>query len=212
MERCSAHVHHARVPSPCAWLLAAPVLYAGRAMSRFQTQHPSKLAALERLKRLKATSPHAERLRCWMLDHEMTADELSNYCGMDPVTVYMLLECRQRRITLLQAFALEYATNGTVQAWEWLDEPYWRMRARTTQLNSILAYQAQVTRSLVGVKLGSKTAECMQKKARLLASIFGVKWGAARKRAWADAKAQAALDLERLMEGARNDDEEAEAA
>lgn len=171
--------------------------------------HPLKDAALARLKGMRPGSPAAVKLHAWMVAHGMTVREFSMYICMGHKTLATIMSGRRdEQLPLYQAFAIEWATAGHVQAWEWLDNRYTSARVRKNQLSAITDYQRSLTQSALRTRGGGDVDGVLRQKARALSRLYGVKWAEAKRRAWLDARATAdweTADVSHLMNGSVTD-------
>lgn len=108
----------------------------------------------------------------------------------------------KERITLIQAFAIEFATNGHVQAWEWLDDPYIEAKIRKCRTAAALDMEKSFKQVVARGKGGGTEDGVLRNKARQLARCYQVNWAEVKRRAWEDARRVAnweAADVSHLM-------------
>ena len=127
-----------------------------------------------------------------MIDKDMTCPMVSQKTGFTHSTIYTITTGTPNTYpTLAQAFALEWLTQGYVQAWEWLDNPYIQNRVRLGQLAGAREFE-RVAKSFI-LKYGALTKPdgVIRQKARALSKLFGVEWGEVKKRLWSNSRVKA---------------------
>ena len=160
--------------------------------------NPYRKKTMDRLSKAEDSKliPAARLLRAWLIKNDMTAPDLARRTGFNPQTLYNYMSGDPVAYpSLAQAFAIEWATNGAVPAYMWLDQPLVKHRIRRSQLAGALSLERSV-RAFVLKFNAMKTADgVIRQKARTLSRLFGVSWGEVRQRAWQDAKAKAKKDI-----------------
>ena len=139
--------------------------------------------------------PAAVKFRQWLMRTKMTVPQAALRCGFNPSTLYDYISGQPKSYpSLAQAFAIEWMTDGTVRAWEWLENPYIEARVRSGQVKGAVRFEGHVKEFVL--KYNSlKTSEGMLRhRARILSRLFGVDWGEAKKRCWVDAKLKARVE------------------
>ena len=155
--------------------------------------------------------PAGVKLRQWLMTQDITVQQLGHRTGFAAGTLYGYINGQPNTYpSLAQAFAIEYATNGYVPAWLWLDNPYIAARVRNGQLAGAKMFEGSI-KSFV-LKFNSlKTVDGMiRHKARILSRLFGVEWGEVRQRLWADAKRKAKAERADISMYMRSEDDQAE--
>lgn len=123
---------------------------------------------------------------------------MAGFCCMNRKSLDGLLlgnfRSKSGYIQLHQAFAIEWATQGHVPAWLWLDDPAMQRRIRDSHQSWIKTFEETAKRHVL--KWASlKTADGMlREKARVLSRLFNVQWSEVKRRAWLDAERKAALE------------------
>ena len=161
------------------------------------THVPYMAKAINRLGDVPDTklTPAAIKLRAWMMRTKHTTQAVAMKCGYSASTINEYVIGRPNSYpSLTQAFAIEWLTNGEVQAWEWLDNPYIEHKVRMSQASAAMRFES-IAKSFVLKYNSLKTADGMLRhKARILSRLFGVNWGEVKKRCWEDARKKARLE------------------
>lgn len=155
--------------------------------------------AIQRLNEVPST-PMAHvrhRLREWMAKHGITVNEMARITCMSPQTLTAHLRGELHHKTYMplhQAFAIEWATKGSIQAFEWLDDPYQSAKIRQSRMTHVREFERTV-KQLVLRSVGGGTPEgVLRNKARVLSRLFHVDWAEVKRRAWEDARRTAAWE------------------
>ncbi len=168
--------------------------------------------AISRLKQPNSQlTPACKKLRKWLITTQTTAPQLAMMTGFNPSTIYAYTTGTPNTYpTLAQAFAIEWATKGEIQAWEWLDNPYIANRVRMGQLTGAKRFESGVKSFVLKYNTLKTIDGMLRHKARILSRMFGVEWGEVKKRCWTDGKKRAKLeraDVSHLFE-TKNDETE----
>jgi hypothetical protein len=145
------------------------------------------------------------KLRRWMVANGLTIEEMARVCCMSAKTLRAHLAGELHHKTYMplhQAFAIEWATKGHVQAYEWLDDPYQAEKIRRSRMSHVRDFESKVKR-LVLRSIGYGTPDgVLRNKARVLSRCFQVNWAEVKRRAWEDARKAAKwerADVSHLM-------------
>lgn len=149
------------------------------------------------LSRVTQTVPMAQariKLKKWMDERQLTVSAFAMTVCMDRKVLQHHINGvlhNKTYMALHQAFAIEWATQGHVQAWEWLDDPYQAAKIRHGNMMHVKDFENRI-KSYVLKYNSLKTNEGMlREKARVLSRLFNVQWGEVKTRAWRDAENRA---------------------
>lgn len=138
------------------------------------------------------------RLRQWLLKNQVTVRQFAMMVCMNRRSLDTILrgEFRSKSgyIQLHQAFAIEWATQGEVPAWLWLELPANQRRIRESHLSHIKEFEATAKRHVLKWGSLAQPEGRIRDKARALSRLFGVQWGEVKARAWRDAEKKAKLE------------------
>lgn len=127
-----------------------------------------------------------------MLEHGTTAEAFAPFVCCDARMLQRLLRGEWRSksgwLPLHVAFAIEWATQGAVPAWKWLDEPYRKARLRHVNMKNIERYERNVKRLVLKWNSLKTNDGMLREKARCLSRLFNVQWSEVKNRAWVDAE------------------------
>lgn len=154
--------------------------------------NPYIQSALDRVKRTEPLTPATVLLRQFLIDKQMTVPELSRRTGFKPNTLYQFICGRPGHYpTLCQAYAVEYATEGKVPAYLWLDNPHVAARVRQAQTMGAVKFETNVKHFALKFASLATSEGMLRDKARILARLFKVEWGEVKRRCWEDGRAAA---------------------
>lgn len=144
-------------------------------------------------------TPHpGNKLKAWMITHGITLSELGRMACINKRSLRDLINgvCHNRtHMTLTGAFSLEFVTNGHVQAWEWLNDPYLEARVRSHRVAIAREMENQFKRLILRGRGGGDAQGMLRNKARCLSRLFQVNWAEVKRRSWADARVTAAWEM-----------------
>lgn len=137
-------------------------------------------------------------LKEWLLSKQVTVAQFAMMVCMNRKTLDHLLAGRWTSkggyIQLHQAFAIEWATEGVVPAWLWLDDEVNTARIRASRMTSIKDFESRIKSYVLKFNSLTKPDGMVREKARVLSRLFNVQWSEVKRRAWLDAERRASLE------------------
>lgn len=137
-------------------------------------------------------------LKEWLLSHQVTVAQFAMMVGFNRRVLDSLLAGRWTSkggyIQLHQAFAIEWATQGQVPAWLWLDDEVNSKRIRDSRMSAIKDFEDRIKIFVLKFNSLTKPEGMVREKARVLSRLFNVQWSEVKNRAWLDAERRASLE------------------
>lgn len=151
--------------------------------------------------------PAQTLLKKWLLEHQLTVNQFAGMVCMNrrQLDAHLRGEFRSKGgyIQLHHAFAIEWATQGKVPAWLWLDQPAWERRIRESHHSWVKVFEQTAKRHILKWNSLRTVDGMLREKARVLSRLFNVQWSEVKSRLWLDAERMASeerADISHLME------------
>jgi hypothetical protein len=145
-------------------------------------------------------SPDAQaryKLRQYLVDHDLTVNQFALTIGVKRTILDAIFRGEWRSkggyLQLHHAFAIEWATQGAVQAYEWLEDPACIRRIMDSRMSVLKDFEYTQKRMVLQWASLKRPEAVLRHKARVLSRLFNVQWGEVKSRA----KWRAALEAKK---------------